>query len=215
MTELVKIVALLVLLAIPVLLAYQSFRVYKERLALVRDLDAARIQGRQWRDETRVLLKGLGEAIARQFLAWRLTEAERELEYERAIDLLHGALLQRPDFLFPYINLAVIQADHGDYAAADRNFRRAAELNPRYRVTRELWAKMLEEQGRTEEALAQVVAAVEIDKRDPKLRNWLGQLYQQVGRADLAQVQFQRAVQLNPREPEYLRNWRSIAAVAQ
>ena len=50
-----------------------------EQLALIRDLDLARIQGRQWRDETRALLKGLGEAIDRQFLTWKLTEAERDV----------------------------------------------------------------------------------------------------------------------------------------
>jgi hypothetical protein len=35
--------------------------------------------GRQWRDETRALLKGLGEAIDRQFLTWKLTGAERDV----------------------------------------------------------------------------------------------------------------------------------------
>ena len=79
MTEFVRVVSLAALFAIPVLLAYRSFLVYKNQLALVRDLDVARIQGRQWRDETRALLKGLGETIDRQFLTWKLTEAEREV----------------------------------------------------------------------------------------------------------------------------------------
>lgn len=70
---------MVLLLAIPVLLAYRSFLVYKNHLALIRDLDVARMQGRQWRDETRALLKGLGEAIDRQFLTWKLTEAERDV----------------------------------------------------------------------------------------------------------------------------------------
>ena len=67
------------LFALAVLLTYRLFLVYKSRLALVRDLDLARIQGGQWRDETRALLKGLGEAIDRQFLTWKLTEAERDV----------------------------------------------------------------------------------------------------------------------------------------
>ena len=79
MTDFVRVASLAALIAIPVLLAYRSFLVYKNHLALVRDLDAARIQGRQWRDETRALLKGLGEAIDRQFLTWKLTEAERDV----------------------------------------------------------------------------------------------------------------------------------------
>ena len=79
MTELVKFVPIVLLSGVPVLLAYRAFLVYKNQLALIRDLDAARIQGRQWRDETRALLKGLGEAIDRQFLTWNLTEAERDV----------------------------------------------------------------------------------------------------------------------------------------
>ena len=79
MTELVNVVPIVLLIGVPVLLAYRAFLVYKNQLALIRDLDAARIQGRQWRDETRALLKGLGEAIDRQFLTWKLTEAERDV----------------------------------------------------------------------------------------------------------------------------------------
>ena len=57
MTQFVGVVLLVAFFAIPVLLAYRSFLVYMDRLALVRELDVARIQGRQWRDETRALLK--------------------------------------------------------------------------------------------------------------------------------------------------------------
>lgn len=90
MTELVNFVPLVLLIAAPVYLTYRTFLVYKSRLALIRDLDAARIQGRQWRDETRTLLKGLGEAIDRQFLTWKLTEAERNV----GLLILKGLSLQ-------------------------------------------------------------------------------------------------------------------------
>ena len=79
MTELGNVVPLVLLTAAPLYLTYRTYLVYKERLVLIRDLDAARIQGRQWRDETRTLLKGLGEAIDRQFVVWKLSEAEREV----------------------------------------------------------------------------------------------------------------------------------------
>jgi DNA-binding NarL/FixJ family response regulator len=78
-TELVNVVPIVLLSIVPVLLVYRTYLVYKKQKALIRDLDAARIQGRQWRDETRALLKGLGEAIDRQFVTWKLTEAEREI----------------------------------------------------------------------------------------------------------------------------------------
>lgn len=143
-----------------------------------------------------------------------LNEEDRKREYERAVDLLNGALLQRPDFHFPHLNLAVIHADHGEFEKAEAHFRRAAQINPRYRTTRELWGEMLIKQGRTQEAVAQYAAAVETDKNNPALRNRLGMIYLEIGRPDLARAQFERAVRLNPREPEYLRNWRGVA-VAQ
>ena len=79
MIELVNVVPIVLLFGVPVLLAYRAFLVYKNQLALIRDLDVARMEGRQWRDETRALLKGLGDAIDRQFLMWKLTEAERSV----------------------------------------------------------------------------------------------------------------------------------------
>ena len=79
MNELVSVVPIVLLFSVPSYLVYRSFLVYKSQLLLVRDLDAARIQGRQWRDETRALLRGLGEAIDRQFLTWNLTDAERDV----------------------------------------------------------------------------------------------------------------------------------------
>jgi DNA-binding NarL/FixJ family response regulator len=79
LTELVNIVPIVLLSGVPVFLTYRTFLVYKNQQALIRDLDAARVQGRQWRDDTRAVLKGLGEAIDRQFVTWKLTEAEREV----------------------------------------------------------------------------------------------------------------------------------------
>lgn len=54
-------------------------RVRSEALVLERDLEAAQGEARRWREESRELLAGLGEAIERQFRRWRLTPAEAEI----------------------------------------------------------------------------------------------------------------------------------------
>ena len=79
MNQLVRALALLALSAVPVGVTYQTFLIYKNKRALIRDMHVARIQGQQWRDGARALLKGLAEAIDHQFLTWKLTEAEREV----------------------------------------------------------------------------------------------------------------------------------------
>lgn len=46
---------------------------------LKRDLMAARAEAQKWREESRDLLRGLGVAIERQFVRWKLTPAESEV----------------------------------------------------------------------------------------------------------------------------------------
>ena len=54
--------------------------------SLATGLADARRQGEHWRADSRKLLDGLSQAIARQFRQWNLTEAEREV----ALLLLKG-----------------------------------------------------------------------------------------------------------------------------
>ena len=54
-------------------------RQQRNQQTLLRDLEVARAEGSQWRTDMRELLKGLGDAIDRQFERWHLTAAEREV----------------------------------------------------------------------------------------------------------------------------------------
>jgi DNA-binding CsgD family transcriptional regulator len=54
-------------------------RHHEERVALLRDLEAARADGEGWRREVQAHLDGLGAAIEKQLRAWRLTPAEGEV----------------------------------------------------------------------------------------------------------------------------------------
>src|SRR5262245_37255390 len=96
MTPLEMVVELLkiipgVLVGVGVVLLFRiSYRQREEQLALLRDLEVARLQGQRWRTESRELLAGLGEAIDAQFSQWNLTEAEREV----ALLLLKGLSLK-------------------------------------------------------------------------------------------------------------------------
>jgi DNA-binding CsgD family transcriptional regulator len=73
-----------------VVLFRMNYRQREEQLNLLRDLEVARLQGQRWRNESRALIAGLGEAIDSQFARWSLTEAERDV----ALLLLKGLSLK-------------------------------------------------------------------------------------------------------------------------
>ncbi len=58
--------------------------------ALHRDLSRSKAEAERWRGEAEQALKGLGEAIDRQFVRWELSPAEREV----ALLLLKGLSLK-------------------------------------------------------------------------------------------------------------------------
>lgn len=68
-------------------------RIYRTRAAvrtLQRDLDLVRNESQRWREESRILLEGLGSAIQQQFVRWELTAAESAV----ALLLLKGLSLK-------------------------------------------------------------------------------------------------------------------------
>ena len=88
--ELVSIVPVVMVSVGVVLLFRVSRKQRDDQLTLIRDLEVARLQGQRWREESRSLLTGLGNAIDAQFSRWNLTEAEREV----ALLLLKGLSLK-------------------------------------------------------------------------------------------------------------------------
>lgn len=52
---------------------------YEKQMLLIKGLEAARIEGMQWRESMGDLIRGLSQGIASQFEKWDLTQAEREV----------------------------------------------------------------------------------------------------------------------------------------
>lgn len=67
-----------------------THRQHEDQMALIRDLDVARVHGQRWRAEARLLIDGLGKAMDEQFARWSLTQAERDV----ALLLLKGLSLK-------------------------------------------------------------------------------------------------------------------------
>ena len=83
------VVLLLAASGIGVLLSW----LYREQVsgrALRRDLNEVRRESLRWREDSRILIEGLGSAIQQQFMSWQLTEAESDV----ALLLLKGLSLK-------------------------------------------------------------------------------------------------------------------------
>jgi len=89
-----------------------------------------------------------------------------------------------------------------DWEAADREFRRALELNPRYATARQWYSWSLMAQGRLEEAVAEGRIALELDPASVSIRRSLGWLLYYARQYEAAGEQLRRAVELNPTSEE-------------
>jgi eukaryotic-like serine/threonine-protein kinase len=86
-----------------------------------------------------------------------------------------------------------------NWSDAERELRRALELNPASPIVRYnygFW--LLRPMGRPDEALAQLQRAVDLDPLSPNYNAWLGVLYNAKGQHELAIAQYRRAIELDP-----------------
>ncbi|HET8826853.1 MAG TPA: tetratricopeptide repeat protein, partial [Terriglobales bacterium] len=88
-----------------------------------------------------------------------------------------------------------------NFAQADREFRRAIELNPNDVQAHDIYALFLKSMGRFDEALAQSTRGIELSPMEPYSRTNSGSLLALMKRYDAAMEQFERATQLSPRLP--------------
>ena len=85
-----------------------------------------------------------------------------------------------------------------DWQGADREFRRAIELNPRYATARQWYAWYLIAMGRFDEALAEGRVAVDLDLGSVSVRRSLGWLQYYSRQPDAALENLRRALTMNP-----------------
>ena len=84
-----------------------------------------------------------------------------------------------------------------DFAAGEKSFRRALELNPSHAQARHRYAYNLNAQGRLDEAIAQLKRGLEIDPFSDELMTYLGRTYFFARRYDDAEKMFQQALRVN------------------
>ena len=94
--------------------------------------------------------------------------------------------------------LARVAQQEWDWAGAEREYRRAIELNPSYPIARVRFAMFLYAMQRFEEAVVQANRAQQLEPVSPFINTWAGAAYFLAGRVQDATASWQRALELDP-----------------
>ena len=89
-----------------------------------------------------------------------------------------------------YVLATVLELDNQPQAAL-REVELVLDAEPDFADARYLRGKILLEDGRVDEAAAQLLAAAELAPEDPNIRNQLGLAYQKLGDREKAREQFE------------------------
>ena len=92
-----------------------------------------------------------------------------------------------------------------DWDGAEKEFRRAIELDPRYATAHQWYAFMLASQGKFDEALLEAHTAQENDPASVSVRRSLGYTYVYARKYKQAQYHMDRAIAMNPTAEETFR----------
>ncbi|MGH7671537.1 MAG: tetratricopeptide repeat protein, partial [Gemmatimonadales bacterium] len=85
-----------------------------------------------------------------------------------------------------------------DWEGAEREFRRAIELHPRYATAHQWFAFLLASHRKHDDALVEGHTALELDAASVSIRRGVGWLYYYARRYDQARYHLQRAIEVNP-----------------
>ena len=92
-----------------------------------------------------------------------------------------------------------------DWSGAEREFRRAIELNPQYATAHQWYAFLLVALGRFEEAMSEGTMSLELDAASVSMRRSAGALYYYARRYDQARRHLAHAIEMNPTAEESYR----------
>ena len=104
-----------------------------------------------------------------------------------------------PTLSEPHVFLARVAWSYDwNWSAAEREFKRAIELNPNYAMAHHLYAHLLFETGRKDESLAEAARALDLDPYSPFVNNGVARQYYLSRQYDKAIAQCQVGLQISP-----------------
>jgi serine/threonine-protein kinase len=127
-----------------------------------------------------------GELSPRDYFPMAKAAAERALEIDDSVAEAHTALAYEK-FYYEW-----------DWQGAEREFKRAIELNPNYATAHQWYGELLGHMGRAEESLAERQKALRLDPLSPIIASELGFSYYEARKYDQAVKEFRKAVEKYP-----------------
>ncbi|MEP6493483.1 MAG: tetratricopeptide repeat protein [bacterium] len=122
-----------------------------------------------------------------------------QVAFPRAEAADRHAILLDPTLAAPYATLAYVDTFyHWNWAAAERGFRRAIELEPTYSTARHWYGSLLAARGRLEEAEQEMRRAAELDPLSMVAHSCIGWVYILANQNDRAIQQLRGVLQLDP-----------------
>lgn len=101
----------------------------------------------------------------------------------------------------PHAVLAQDKIDGWDFAEAEKEFKRAIELNPNYATAHQWYSELLGRLGRHDEALAEIEKAYELDPFSTAVNMNLGLRIDELKRFDESIAQFKKTIEMSPEYP--------------
>lgn len=122
-------------------------------------------------------------------------------EKEQAEARLRQSIAINDNYRDPQYNLALILAERGDLAGAERHFRRAGEIDPEDLEARVRHADILTRMQRVDEAVELLEGVLAADAASPLARLALGAAHQQAGAVDAAREALGKVLDAAPGAP--------------
>jgi len=142
---------------------------------------------------------GLAKTFGWQWILGALPPNEAYPQFEMALKRARAIDESLPEV--HYVQAVAAWYFYWNWEQAEREFRRALELNPNLEEARYEYAWFLATMGRHGEAVVQAERAVETDPLSVSANLALGSVYHGAGMLDRALAQLRRTIELEPNDP--------------
>ncbi len=184
----------------PTLEAYEQLILGRQEMAkrTAEGLDAAKQHFKQAVEldpDYALAYVGLADTYA---LLWEYTGLSMEESLEHRQPLIEKALDLNPLSGEAYTARGPLRMARQELKAAEEDFLKAIELNPSYATAYHWYYLLLRNQGRFEDALAQIRVAAELDPMAPIIQLIVAQATLFMGRVEESLTLFRRNIERNP-----------------